>query len=382
MLNFTWWVNRKDAGGRNIFQGGFLGLDNIGVFDRSQPLPTGGLSTSPTAPPGWPCIRSICCVSRWNSRCTIMSTRTSRTKFFEHFLSIADAMDQRQRRRQRPMGRDRRFYYDVLNLPDGRPCRCGALHGRPDSRCSPSRCWNPTSRRELPEFARTRCWFLEHRPDLARLVSRWEEAGQGEQHLLSLLRGHRMKALLRRMLGRGRVSVGLRRAVACRNIMPSTRSSRRLTACSIPSIYEPGESTTDCSAAIRTGAARSGCRSITCWSSHSTSSIRYYGDDFQVEFPVGSGRMSTLTEIADELRDRLARLFLSGADGRRPCARDQRTCSSTIPTSATICCSTNTFMARPARGLGCVAPDRLDRTDRAAAAPARCKQSASYTSRA
>ena len=76
MLNFTWWVNRKDALGRNVFQGGFLGLDNIGVFDRSHRCRPAGMSTSPTAPPGWRCARSTSCGSRWNSRCTTTSTRT------------------------------------------------------------------------------------------------------------------------------------------------------------------------------------------------------------------------------------------------------------------------------------------------------------------
>jgi hypothetical protein len=93
LLNFTWWVNRKDTEGRNVFQGGFLGLDNIGVFDRSKrrcrPAAT---STSPMAPAGWRCIRSTCCASRSSWRVTTSVYEDIATKFFEHFLHIAEAM--------------------------------------------------------------------------------------------------------------------------------------------------------------------------------------------------------------------------------------------------------------------------------------------------
>ncbi|HTI50367.1 MAG TPA: glucosidase, partial [Planctomycetaceae bacterium] len=202
MLNFTWWVNRKDADDRNIFQGGFLGLDNIGVFDRSSPLPMGGVINQADAT-SW---MAMYCLNLMRIALELALHnpvyQDIASKFFEHFLNIAAAMTN--------IGGDGRgiglwdetdeFYYDSLQLPDGRLI---SLKVRSMVGLIPLfavETLEPQLLERLPEFGGRLEWLLKHRPDLAGLVSRWYEHGLGERRLLSLLRGHRMKRLLRRML--------------------------------------------------------------------------------------------------------------------------------------------------------------------------------------
>ena len=200
MLNFTWWVNRKDAQGRNIFQGGFLGLDNIGVFDRSAPLPTGGFinqadGTSWMAMYSLNLMRIALELAQYNNVYEDIAT-----KFFEHFIHIAEAMNDIGEAGIGLWDEEDKFYYDVLNLPDGStmPLKVRSMVGLIP--LFAVEVLEPESLAKAPEFARHLKWFLNHRPDLARLVSKWQEPGRGERQLLSLLRGHRMKCLLRRML--------------------------------------------------------------------------------------------------------------------------------------------------------------------------------------
>jgi hypothetical protein len=119
MLNFNWWVNRKDPQGRNVFEGGFLGLDNIGVFDRSARCPPAGTSSRPTAPPGWPSTARTCW--RWPS---ILADHDPvyeeiAFKFLEHFIWIAYAMDRIGEHQDEMWDEEDGFFYDVLRLPDG-----------------------------------------------------------------------------------------------------------------------------------------------------------------------------------------------------------------------------------------------------------------------
>src|SRR5260221_7854150 len=202
MLNFTWWVNRKDTYGRNIFQGGFLGLDNIGVFDRSSPLPDGGFINQADGT-SW---MAMYCLNLMRIALELSLSNhvyeDIATKFFEHFLSIADAMTN--------MGCDEaglglwddddQFYYDSLQLPDGRvtSLRIRSMVGLIPLFAVET--LEPQMLDKLPAFKRRLEWFLNNRPDLSRLVSRWNEPRVGERRLLSLLRGSRMKKLLRRML--------------------------------------------------------------------------------------------------------------------------------------------------------------------------------------
>jgi hypothetical protein len=317
MLNFTWWVNRKDADGRNIFQGGFLGLDNIGVFDRSKPLPTGGYINQSDG-------------TAWMAMYTLNLLRIAlelamdnhvyediATKFFEHFLYIAKAMEHICGEGIGLWDDADEFYYDVLNLPDGGhvPLRVRSMVGliplfavevlQDDIVAS------------LPQFASRAQWFVKHRPDLAKLISRWQEPGKGDRFLLSLLRGHRLKCLLRRALDEAEFlsAYGVRSLSKYHEEHPFIFENCGM---EYRVDYEPAESTSNLFGG------NSNWRGPV-WMPMNYLIVdslyefhRYYGDDFKVEFPVGSGRSATLTEIADDLRDRLAALYVRGQDGRRP----------------------------------------------------------------
>jgi len=317
MLNFTWWVNRKDAQGRNIFQGGFLGLDNIGVFDRSAPLPTGGHinqadGTSWMAMYCLNLMRIALELARHNPVYQDIST-----KFFEHFLHIAEAMNNIGDEGIGLWDEADGFYYDELNLPDGRmvPLRVRSMVGLiPLFAVEVLDC---AILRDVPEFAERLEWFLNYRPDLARLVSRWQEPGEGDRRLLSLLRGHRMKCLLRRMLDETEFlgEYGVRALSKVHEREPYRFDAGGATH-EVP--YWPAES--------RNGlfGGNSNWRGP-IWMPVNYLLIEslqkfhyYYGDDFKVECPTGSGRLLTINQIADELGRRLGRLFLKDADGQRP----------------------------------------------------------------
>ncbi|HMC12217.1 MAG TPA: glucosidase, partial [Pirellulaceae bacterium] len=202
MLNFTWWVNRKDSQGRNLFQGGFLGLDNIGVFDRSKPLPTGGFINQADGT-SWMAMYSLN-LMRIALELALHNPvyEDIATKFFEHFLYIAEAMTNIGGA-ERGIGLwddDDEFYYDELNLPDGKLTKLKIRSMVGLIPLFAVETLEPDMLDRLPGFHRRLKWTLKNRPELAALVSRWEEPGLGERRLLSLLRGSRMKKLLKRML--------------------------------------------------------------------------------------------------------------------------------------------------------------------------------------
>ncbi|HEY1261074.1 MAG TPA: glucosidase, partial [Stellaceae bacterium] len=316
MLNFTWWVNRKDADGHNIFEGGFLGLDNIGIFDRSAPLPTGGTINQSDG-------------TAWMAMYTLNLMRIAlelalednvyqdiASKFFEHFLYIAGAMTN--------IGGDGiglwdeadEFYYDVLQLPNGEriPLRLRSMVGLIPLFAVEVLDASVFSR--LPLFTSRLTWFLDHRPQLAQLVSRWRDASAGERHLLSLLRGHRMKRLLARMLDETEFlsDYGVRSLSKFHEKNPYVfeHAGNRFSV-----EYVAGESNTG-----RFGGNSNWRGPIwfpvnfliieSLWRFHS-----YYGDDFKVECPVGSGNLLHLGEVAAELARRLCRIFLIDERGNR-----------------------------------------------------------------
>ncbi len=316
MLNFTWWVNRKDAQGRNVFQGGFLGLDNIGVFDRSAPLPTGGYINQADGT-AWMAMYSLNLM-----RIALELARHNRvyediaTKFFEHFLHIAEAMTHIGEDGVGLWNEEDQFYYDVLNTPDNRlvPLKVRSMVG-----LIPLFAVETIDQgllEELPEFARRLRWFLDYRPDLAKLVSRWEEPGMGERRLLSLLRGHRMKRLLARMLDETEFLSGYGIRALSRH---HEEHPYRFDVMGMPLTvrYQPAES----DSGLFGG--NSNWRGP-IWFPVNYLLIEslqkfhhYYSDDFRVECPTGSGRYLTLAEVGDELSRRLTRLFLRDETGRR-----------------------------------------------------------------
>lgn len=317
MLNFTWWVNRKDLQGRNIFQGGFLGLDNIGVFDRSAPLPTGGHINQADGT-SW---MAMYCLNLMRIALELALHNPVyediATKFFEHFLHIAEAMNNIADQGLGLWDEQDEFYYDALNLPDNDAVM---LKVRSMVGLIPLFAVETLEHDlldKLPQFKERLIWFLNYRPDLAQLVSRWTEPGLGERRLLSLLRGHRMKRLLARMLDETEFLSphGIRALSKAHETHPYVFSC-----CGHPVTvaYEPAES--------KTGVfgGNSNWRGPV-WFPVNYLLIEslqkfhhYYGDDFRVECPTGSGTFMTLNEVADELSERLIRLFLRGPDGRRP----------------------------------------------------------------
>jgi len=317
MLNFTWWVNRKDAQGRNIFQGGFLGLDNIGVFDRSAPLPTGGFINQSDGT-SW---MAMYCLNLMRIALELAKHnhvyQGVATKFFEHFLHIAEAMTNMGQKRVGLWDDGDQFYYDVLCLPDGQliPLKIRSMVGLIPMFAV--EVIEPDLLEEVPEFSQRLEWFLNYRPDLASLISHWDVAGRGKRRLLSLLRGRRMKRLLRRMLDENEFlsPYGVR---ALSRHYEKSPYVLPLPNCSLGVSYQPGESTSGLFGG------NSNWRGP-IWFPVNYLIIEslqkfhhYYGDDFLVECPTGSGRYLTILQIADELTQRLARLFLRDDTGRRP----------------------------------------------------------------
>jgi hypothetical protein len=322
MLNFTWWVNRKDAEGRNVFQGGFLGLDNIGVFDRSAQLPTGGHldqadGTSWMAMYALNLLRIALELAQHNHVYEDIAT-----KFFEHFLQIAAAMTSIGGEHGMGLWHDEdKFFYDVLHLPDGRmmPLKVRSMVGLIPLFAVET--LEPELLARLPQFRERLEWFLRYRPDLAALVSHWNEEARGHRRLLSLLRGHRMKRLLRRMLDE---SEFLSRYGVRSVSRAHTDDPYHYRACGMDLTvrYQPGESDT----ALFGG--NSNWRGPV-WFPVNFLIIEslqkfhhYYGDDFKVECPSGSGTFLTLDEVANELAARLTRIFLRDSAGRRACHGD------------------------------------------------------------
>jgi len=317
LINFTWWVNRKDAQGRNIFQGGFLGLDNIGVFDRSTPLPTGGHinQADGTSWMAMYCLNLGAIALELAQHNKVYEDIA--TKFFEHFLDIAAAINGVEDGALGLWDNEDKFYYDHLSLPDGvnTPMKIRSMVGLIP--LFAVAVLDPALLKKTPGFTARMEWYLNHRPDLAKLVSRWQEHGTGERHLLSLLRGHRMKCLLRRMLDETEFlsDHGIR---ALSKIHESQPYRIEVGGLMHEVSYWPAES--------RSGlfGGNSNWRGPV-WMPMNFLIIEslqrfhhYYGDDFKVECPTGSGKFLTLDEVANELSHRLEKLFLLGADGQRP----------------------------------------------------------------
>jgi hypothetical protein len=317
LLNFTWWVNRKDAQGRNIFQGGFLGLDNIGVFDRSSPLPTGGFinqadGTSWMAMYCLNLLRISLELARHNQ-----SYESIATKFFEHFLDIAAAINGVGEGALGLWDDADEFYYDHLCLADGKnsPMKIRSMVGLIP--LFAVEVLDPALLAELPEFNARLQWYLANRPDLAKLVSRWQQHGSGERSLLSLLRGHRMKCLLRRMLDETEFlsDYGVR---ALSKVHEREPFRLQTDGTSHEVRYWPAES----ESGLFGG--NSNWRGP-IWMPMNFLLIEslqkfhhYYGPEFKVECPTGSGQFLSLKEITDELSNRLIKLFLPNPDGVRP----------------------------------------------------------------
>lgn len=308
LLNFTWWVNRKDAEGRNVFQGGFLGLDNIGVFDRSAPLPTGGFiqQSDGTSWMGMFCVYMLT-IALELARHNVVYQDIA-TKFFEHFLYIAAAMNNLGGDGIPLWDEQDGFFYDVLSMPSGAhfPLKLRSMVGIIPLFAAMT--IEPELLERLPDFRARLGWFLKHRPELAKLVARWQVGGMKERHLVALLRGHRMKQILKRVLDPNEFlsDYGVRALSKYHAAHPYELHTGGET---YHVDYVPGESNTGLFGG------NSNWRGPiwfpvnflileTLLTYH-----QYYGDEFKVECPTGSGTYLTLMQVSQLLARRLVNIF-------------------------------------------------------------------------
>jgi hypothetical protein len=320
LLNFTWWVNRKDAEGMNIFQGGFLGLDNIGVFDRSAPLPTGGhLEQSDGT--SWMAMYSL------NMLAIAMELAKHNpayedvaSKFWEHFLCIAHAMSggHAQGGRGHDLWDDEDgFFYDVLHMPDDTrtPLRIRSLVGLIPLLAVQT--LEPEVLIRHDGFRRRLEWFIENRPDLTENVACMQTPGRGERRLLAILDGDQLRRVLSVMLDEREFlsPYGIRAISQVHRDQPYVLN---VNGAEYRVAYEPGES----SSGLFGG--NSNWRGP-IWFPINFLIVEalqkfhhYFGEGFRVECPTGSGQMMTLWEVAQDISRRLSRIFLNDAEGRRP----------------------------------------------------------------
>ena len=313
IINFTWWVNRKDSEGNHLFSGGFLGLDNIGVFDRSKPLPTGGVLEQADGT-AWMAfyastMMSIALeLSRDNP-----ATEDVASKFFEHFVAIADAMN--------TLGgtglwdEEDGFYYDQLHV-DGRssPLKVRSLVGAIP--LIAVEVLDSEHLDRLPGFNKRLKWFLENRKDLARQLS-FMEKGRGVKMLLALPTQERLVRVLRYLLDENEFlsPYGLRSLSRVHKNAPYVV---HVNGQEFRVDYDPAESTSGLFGG------NSNWRGP-IWFPLNFLIVEaleryhhFYGDALKVECPTGSGNAMTLHEVARELSSRLARIFLADGTGRRP----------------------------------------------------------------
>ena len=317
LLNFTWWVNRKDAEGLNVFQGGFLGLDNIGVFDRSAPLPIGGFLEQADGT-GWMAAYSL------NLLAIAMELAKDdpayedvASKFWEHFLYIANAMTHLGNDGVGMWNEEDGFFYDVLRLPnDGHvPLKVRSMVGLIPLFAVET--LESGTLNKLPGFKRRMDWFVHNRKDLAGNVASMKLKGMEERLLMAVVDADQLRSILRYLLDENEFLSphGIRALSRVHKdhpfVMDVAGREYRVD-------YEPGESSTGLFGG------NSNWRGPV-WFPVNYLIIEalqkfhhYYGCDFKVECPTGSGNHLTLWEVAEEISRRLTRIFLADDGGRRP----------------------------------------------------------------
>jgi Glycosyl hydrolase family 63 C-terminal domain len=317
LLNFTWWVNRKDADGMNIFQGGFLGLDNIGVFDRGAPLPTGGYIEQSDGT-SW--------MAMYTLNLLAIALELARedpayedvaSKFWEHFIYIAHAMNHRGSDGMGLWDEMDGFFYDVLRLPDGRkyPMRIRSMVGLIPLFAVET--LEPELLDRLPGFKRRLEWFIDNRRDLVGNVACMRTRGNKERRLLSIVGRDQLRRVLQVMLDEQEFlsPYGIRALSRHHQEHPYTLA---VNGTDYRVNYEPAESSTGLFGG------NSNWRGpiwfpVNYLLIESLQKFHHYlGDSFTVEFPARSGRFLTLWEVAAELSRRLSNIFLRDDKGERP----------------------------------------------------------------
>ena len=317
LLNFTWWVNRKDPDGRNVFQGGFLGLDNIGVFDRSAPLPTGGYleQSDGTSWMGMYCLNMLAMALELAQDDRAYEDVAS--KFFEHFVYIAHATHHLGGDGMGLWDDEDGFFYDVLNLPDGSRCpmKVRSLVGLIPLFAVET--FDTEQADRLPGFKRRAQWFIDNNPELREHIAFKDKPGGGRRVMLSIVTTEQLPKVLRLMLDEEEFLSphGVRSLSRYHKdhpyVIPVGGQEYRVG-------YEPAESTTG------VFGGNSNWRGPVWFPVNFliVESLQkyhhFFGDDLKVACPTGSGRLMSLWSVAADISRRLSRLFLVGADGRRP----------------------------------------------------------------
>jgi hypothetical protein len=316
LMNFTWWVNRKDPSGRNAFEGGFLGLDNIGIFDRSSPLPTGGFLEQADGT-AW---MALFCQNMIEIGAELALERPAYLdmvqKFAEHFLWIARAMVDSGRQTSMWDEQDG-FFYDVLRLPDGRSqslkvrsivgllplCAVTVFEGEVE--------------RKYPEIKQRLYEFTASRPELRAFIHDPGKSGCGGRHMTAILSEDKLRRVLARMLDENEFlsPFGIRALSKLHADQPYTL---RVGDQEYSVSYLPAESDNGMFGG------NSNWRGP-IWMPFNALAVRallqyymYYGNDFTIECPTGSGQQKNLYEIAEELAKRNCSIFLRDQGGRRP----------------------------------------------------------------
>ncbi|MBV9086601.1 MAG: glucosidase, partial [Acidobacteriaceae bacterium] len=317
LLNFTWWVNRKDTEGMNIFQGGFLGLDNIGVFDRSSVLPTGGHMEQADGT-SWMAMYTLNLLAvALELAKTDPAYEDVASKFWEHFMYIGHAMNH--------LGSDGMglwddvdgFFYDGLHLENGDTKRLKVRSMVGLIPLFAVETLEPELLQRLPAFKRRMEWFIDNRPDLTQQIACMRTTGRGERRLMSIVDPDKLKRILKVMLDENEFlsPYGIRAVSRFHREHPYIL---KLDGMEHRVDYDPAES--------RTGmfGGNSNWRGP-IWFPVNYLLIEslqrfhhYYGDGMKFECPTGSGQYMTLWEIAQELSRRLNRIFLRDANGKRP----------------------------------------------------------------
>lgn len=318
LLNFTWWVNRKDAEGKNVFEGGFLGLDNIGVFDRSQPLPTGGrlAQSDGTSWMAMYCLNMLAIALELATEDDTYEDVAS--KFWEHFVFIADAMNHRGTDDIPLWNEEDGFYYDVLHMHEtgySMPIKVRSMVGLIPLFAVAT--IEPELLDRLPDFKRRMQWFIDNRPDLTDNINCARKPGMGERRLLAIAYRDRLERVLKVMLDENEfLSPHGIRALSrfhkdCPYVLDVNGQEHRVD-------YERAES----SSGLFGG--NSNWRGPV-WFPVNYLLIEslqkfhhYYGNDFKIECPTGSGNMLNLWEVSQEISRRLSHIFLRDSNGNRP----------------------------------------------------------------
>ncbi|NEO38692.1 MAG: glucosidase [Moorea sp. SIOASIH] len=325
LLNFTWWVNRKDFDGNNVFEGGFLGLDNIGVFDRSSDLPSGGYieQSDGTSWMGMYCLNMLTIALELALENPVYEDMA--TKFFEHFLYIAAAMNNIGEDETQLWDEEDGFFYDVLHLPNQEQLRLKVRSMVGLIPLFAVTTIEPETLNKLPGFKKRLEWFIQHRPDLKRNVACMETKGVGAKRMLALcymtlgkvVKSDKFRRLLSKLLDENEFlsDYGIRAISKFHKDNPYrfyvNDHEHRVD-------YEPAES----SNGLFGG--NSNWRGpiwmpLNYLLIESLQTFHYYlGDTFKVECPTGSGNLMTLGEVSVELSRRLIRIFQKNQSSHRP----------------------------------------------------------------